>query len=192
MRRIGHKGADALAPGNTLASFEAAAEAGVSMIEFDVLRPRTDFDAAGNWRAAPAGPAEGSGPLVIAHDWADAARRADTVLTLDQALDALASPSLSHLEFDLDLKTIGREDEIADAVRERGLLRAGDDLGDGDADRAGAGRDRARAAPRLDPAEGDPRLDPHPVGEAVRRRRNARASQPLAERDRARARRTSA
>ena len=41
MRRIGHKGADALVPGNTLASFEAAAKAGVSMIEFDVLRPRS-------------------------------------------------------------------------------------------------------------------------------------------------------
>lgn len=93
MRRIGHKGADTLVPGNTLASFEAAAKAGVSMIEFDVLRPRSDFDAAGNWRAAAPGPAEGSGPLVIAHDWADAARRADTVLTLDQALDALASPA---------------------------------------------------------------------------------------------------
>ena len=37
-RRVGHKGADLIAPGNTLASFDAAIEAGVDMIEFDVER----------------------------------------------------------------------------------------------------------------------------------------------------------
>jgi glycerophosphoryl diester phosphodiesterase len=36
--RIGHRGAAALAPENTLASFRAALEAGVDLIEFDVLR----------------------------------------------------------------------------------------------------------------------------------------------------------
>lgn len=122
MRLIGHKGADAIAPGNTLASFEAALEAGAEMIEFDVLRPRDDFGEDGNWRAAEAGPARGSGPLLIAHDWANAASRGDSVLTLDEALDALAEPPLDKLEFDLDLKTIGREDEIIGALRERGLL----------------------------------------------------------------------
>ena len=35
--RIGHKGADALVPGNTIASFEKAVEVGVDVIEFDVL-----------------------------------------------------------------------------------------------------------------------------------------------------------
>ena len=38
MRRVGHKGADLIAPGNTTESFDAALEAGVDMIEFDVLR----------------------------------------------------------------------------------------------------------------------------------------------------------
>ena len=37
LRRVGHKGADLIAPGNTFASFAAAVEAGVDMIEFDVL-----------------------------------------------------------------------------------------------------------------------------------------------------------
>ena len=62
MLRIGHKGADALVPGNTLESFAAAVEAGVDAIEFDVLRPRGDFDrrratgvARPPARAAPAG-----------------------------------------------------------------------------------------------------------------------------------------
>jgi glycerophosphoryl diester phosphodiesterase len=35
-RRIGHGGASALAPANTLASFEAAAAAGIDIAEFDV------------------------------------------------------------------------------------------------------------------------------------------------------------
>ena len=53
MKRVGHKGADHVAPGNTLASFEAALEHGVDMIEFDVLRLR-------------------DGRLVLAHDLEDA------------------------------------------------------------------------------------------------------------------------
>ena len=52
MLTIGHKGADALAPGNTLESFAAAVEAGVDAIEFDVLRPRDDFGEAEDWRRA--------------------------------------------------------------------------------------------------------------------------------------------
>lgn len=120
MLRIGHKGADALAPGNTLASFTAAAEAGVDAIEFDVLRPRGDFDRAEDWRGARGGPGRASAPLLVAHDWADAARREP--LTLAEALDALAAPPLDRIRFDLDLKVAGREDEIIAALRERDLL----------------------------------------------------------------------
>ena len=39
-RRVGHKGADMIAPGNTFESFDAALAAGVDMIEFDVLPER--------------------------------------------------------------------------------------------------------------------------------------------------------
>jgi glycerophosphoryl diester phosphodiesterase len=42
VRRVGHKGADLIAPGNTAASFDAAVEAGVDMIEFDVLPEHAD------------------------------------------------------------------------------------------------------------------------------------------------------
>ena len=44
MRRIGHKGADLIVPGNTPASFDAALAHGVDMIEFDVL-PEHQHDA---------------------------------------------------------------------------------------------------------------------------------------------------
>jgi glycerophosphoryl diester phosphodiesterase len=119
MLRIGHKGADALAPGNTLESFAAAVEAGVDAIEFDVLRPRADFADGVDWRHAPAGPAQAGGPLVVAHDWGDAGRR--DPMTLADALDALTRPPLDGIRFDLDLKVAGREDEIVAAIAERNL-----------------------------------------------------------------------
>lgn len=108
---VGHKGADALEPGNTLASFEAAAAAGVPMIEFDVLWLRD---------GSPELSAAERSELVIAHDWGDAAARRP--LTLDEALAALARPPLDGLEFDLDIKLPGREPEIADALRRHGLV----------------------------------------------------------------------
>ena len=37
------------------------------VIEFDVLRPESDFADGSEWRTAPAGPARGTGPLVIAN-----------------------------------------------------------------------------------------------------------------------------
>jgi glycerophosphoryl diester phosphodiesterase len=118
--RVGHKGADALVPGNTVESFAAAVEVGIDVIEFDVLRPRGDFPSA-DWRRAPAGPAAGTGPLLVAHDWAAAARR-ERDLTLDAALDAFTRPPLDRVRFDLDLKIAGREDEVVAALEHRGLV----------------------------------------------------------------------
>lgn len=117
--RIGHKGADAIAPGNTLASFEAAVEVGVDIVELDVLRPRGDFDEAAEWTRAQGGPARASGPLLVAHDWGAATR--GEPLTLDAALDAFTRPPLDRVRFDLDLKIAGREDEVVRALGERGL-----------------------------------------------------------------------
>ena len=118
--RVGHKGADALAPGNTLASFHAAVETGVDLIEFDILRPESDFDDGSEWQTAAAGPARATGPLLVAHDWADARRRSP--LTMDEALDAFTRPPLDEVAIDLDLKIAGREDEVVAALRERDLL----------------------------------------------------------------------
>ena len=110
-RRIGHKGAHAIEHGNTLGSFAAGVKHGAEMIELDVLRLRDghpDRD-----------PAERS-PLVVAHDWEDAASREP--LTLEQALDAFTRPPLDRIEIDLDLKLPGREDELVGVVREHGLV----------------------------------------------------------------------
>ena len=74
IRRVGHKGASLIAPGNTLASFDAALAAGVDMIEFDIL------------------PARGTGELILAHD-PSAARRGSPP-TLEEGLAHLASPAI--------------------------------------------------------------------------------------------------
>jgi glycerophosphoryl diester phosphodiesterase len=119
--RIGHKGADAIAPGNTLESFLAAVEVGVDVIELDVLRPQADFADGSDWRRAAAGPdPDAGGPLVVAHDWGDARRREP--MTLAECLDAFTEPPLDRVEIDLDLKVAGREDEVARALHERRLL----------------------------------------------------------------------
>jgi glycerophosphoryl diester phosphodiesterase len=108
---VGHKGADLIRPGNTVASFEAAVEAGVDLIELDVLWTRDGH---------PSIPVSERSPLVVAHDWHDAARRRP--LTLAEGLDAFLAPPLDRVEVDLDLKLPGREAEVVEALRERDLL----------------------------------------------------------------------
>jgi len=100
-KRIGHKGADAIAPGNTRESFEAAVEAGVDMIEFDVLRDR-------------------GRRLVVAHDYHDASGRRPMLLA--EALDAFLESPLEGVELDCDLKLPGREAELAGALAGHDLL----------------------------------------------------------------------
>jgi glycerophosphoryl diester phosphodiesterase len=109
LRLVGHKGADLIAPGNTLESFRAAAEAGVDTIELDVL-----------WLRDAHLPLEERAPLVVAHDWHDAASRKP--LELAEALDAFLEPPLDRIEIDLDIKLPGREEEVVEALRERGLI----------------------------------------------------------------------
>ena len=111
IRRVGHKGAADLVEGNTIASFERAVEIGVDMIEFDVLRLRD---------GAPELPAADRSPLVVAHDWDDAAVRPR--LTLEEALDAFTRPPLDRVEIDCDLKLPGREEELVAALGDRDLL----------------------------------------------------------------------
>jgi len=103
LRRVGHKGAHHIAPGNTRASFDAALEAGVDMIEFDVLPER-----------AP------TRRLLIAHDYEDAESRSP--MTLAEVLDYLAAERFAEVELDVDLKLPGYEAAVLDALRATGLL----------------------------------------------------------------------
>ena len=98
--RVGHKGADHVAPGNTAASFQAALDCGVDMIEFDVLQLH-------------------DGRLVLAHDHGDAAEREP--LSLDQGLDLLAGEAYREVGLDVDLKLPGYEAEVIAGLADRGL-----------------------------------------------------------------------
>ena len=100
LKRVGHKGADLVAPGNTFESFQAALDLRVDMIEFDVLRTR-------------------DGRLVLAHDYEDAEGR--TAPTLEEGLDHFADDAYADTELDVDLKLPGYEREVVDGIRDRGL-----------------------------------------------------------------------
>jgi glycerophosphoryl diester phosphodiesterase len=85
---IGHRGAAALAPENTLASLEAAVAAGVDLVEFDV-----------------------SPGLMLAHSESEVG---DDSLSLDDALEFLRRHDVgAHL----DVKRVGVEEGVVDAVR---------------------------------------------------------------------------
>jgi len=100
--RVGHKGADLIAPGNTRSSFDVALAAGVDMIEFDVL------------------PERGSDRLVLAHDYRHVP--AEPVATLEEALGHLSSPAFAGIELDVDLKLPGYELAVVQALRDHALL----------------------------------------------------------------------
>ncbi len=99
-QRIGHGGASAIERANTLAGFDAARDVGVDMIEFDVRA----------WR----------GELVLAHTIFHARRGGN--VRLDDALAHLAQPSFDGIGLGVDLKHVGCEASVIDALRRHGLL----------------------------------------------------------------------
>ena len=118
--RIGHRGAAALAPENTLRSFRAAVAEGVDLIEFDVLDLLR-------------------GPLVLAHsDHLDEVSHgaaigrvrqlslealrefAPELPTLDDALGFFVDEA-PHVGLHVDLKLRHRLDELGAAIRRHGL-----------------------------------------------------------------------
>lgn len=94
--RIGHRGAAALAPENSLEAIALAVELGCDLVEFDV-------HAVG-------------GALVVVHDRPDAAHE---LPSLDEVLAFLRS---SGAGVHLDLKAHGAEQAVAAALRRHGLL----------------------------------------------------------------------
>ncbi|MGZ4185083.1 MAG: glycerophosphodiester phosphodiesterase [Solirubrobacteraceae bacterium] len=98
--RIGHGGASALAPANTLASFDAAHDVGVDMVEFDVRA----------WH----------GELVLAHTVLHARRGGN--VSLRDALAYLSQPRFADLGLNVDLKHPGCEQPLLDGLRDAGLL----------------------------------------------------------------------
>ena len=104
LRRVGHKGAAAIAPGNTLEGFDAALACGVDMIEFDVLSAHVD----------------GTGRLLIAHDHEDLRTHAE--LSFEQALEHLSGAAFAGVQLDVDIKLPGYELRVAQTLRDFGLV----------------------------------------------------------------------
>lgn len=96
--RIGHRGAKALAPENTLEAFRAAVATGVDLVEFDVI--------AGH-----------DGRLVVAHGLVDV--DPDTP-SLDDALRYFVDEAPT-VGVHLDLKLTRREHDVVEAVKRFGL-----------------------------------------------------------------------
>jgi glycerophosphoryl diester phosphodiesterase len=99
-QRIGHGGASALAPANTLASFDAALGVGIDMVEFDVRA----------W----------DGELVLAHTVLHARRGGN--VRLRDALAHLSSRRFRDVELNVDVKHVGCERALIDGLRAAGLL----------------------------------------------------------------------
>lgn len=118
--RIGHRGAGALAPENTVHSFRAAVAAAVDLVEFDVFELR-------------------AGDLVVAHsnDLREVSHGSHEGTVRDLSLDALreACPELPTFEealaffvdeapdvgLHVDMKVRGRERDVVAALDRRGL-----------------------------------------------------------------------
>jgi glycerophosphoryl diester phosphodiesterase len=98
--RIGHGGASALAPANTLASFDAALEVGVDMVEFDVRECR--------------------GELVLAHTIFHSRRASNP--RLDEALAHLSQAKFGEVEVNVDVKRVGYEQRLVEQLTEAGLI----------------------------------------------------------------------
>lgn len=96
--RVGHRGAPALAPENTIAALRAAVEHGVDVVEFDVLADLDDR-------------------LVLAHSHLELPHER---ATLDDALGYLAA---TNVAVQVDLKQRGLEERVAAALRAHALVR---------------------------------------------------------------------
>lgn len=95
--RVGHRGAAALAPENTLPALQAAVEVGVDLVEFDVVRTR-------------------EGDLLLAHSGDHLPADGPN---LDDALGYLAGAGVgAHV----DLKESGFEGEVARALQRHGMV----------------------------------------------------------------------
>ena len=98
--RIGHKGAAALAPENTIESLAAALDQNVDMVEFDVVQAD-------------------DGELLVAHSPDEITA---TTPTLDTALAFLGAQAPGHVGLNCDLKWHGYEQETLAALRSHGFV----------------------------------------------------------------------
>ncbi len=119
--RVGHRGASALAPENTLRALELAVELGCDMLEFDVLDLADGMLVlahSNDLREVSHGAARGR---VRRRNLAALRRVAPDLPTLDEAL-AFCAERLPGIGLQVDLKRRGFERAVVEALRRHGLL----------------------------------------------------------------------
>ena len=119
--RVGHRGASALAPENTLQALELAVELGCDMLEFDVLDLADGtlvLAHSNDLREVSHGAARGR---VRSRDLEGLRRVAPDLPTLDEAL-AFCADRLPGIGLQIDLKRLGTEAATVEAVRRHGVL----------------------------------------------------------------------
>jgi glycerophosphoryl diester phosphodiesterase len=119
--RVGHRGASALAPENTLRALELAVELGCDMLEFDVLDLSDGtlvLAHSNDLREVSHGAASGR---VRSRDLAGLRHVAPDLPTLDEAL-AFCADRLPGIGLQVDLKRVGIEAATVDAIRRHGVL----------------------------------------------------------------------
>lgn len=119
--RVGHRGAAALAPENTLRSLARALELGVDLVEFDVLDVRDGtlvLAHSDNLYEVSHGAARGR---VRSRTLGELRRVAPELPTLDEAL-AFLSGRAPQAGLHVDLKRRGYEEALVEALRRHGVL----------------------------------------------------------------------
>jgi glycerophosphoryl diester phosphodiesterase len=119
--RVGHRGASALAPENTLQALELAVELGCDMLEFDVLDLADGtlvLAHSNDLREVSHGAARGR---VRSRDLEGLRRVAPDLPTLDEAL-AFCADRLPGIGLQLDLKRLGTEAATVEAIRRHDVL----------------------------------------------------------------------
>jgi len=119
--RVGHRGASALAPENTLRALELAVELGCDMLEFDVLDLADGtlvLAHSNDLREVSHGASTGR---VRSRDLAGLRRVAPDLPTLEEAL-AFCAARLPGIGLQLDLKNRGIEAAAVEALRRHGVL----------------------------------------------------------------------
>jgi glycerophosphoryl diester phosphodiesterase len=119
--RVGHRGASALAPENTLRALELAVELGCDMLEFDVLDLADGtlvLAHSNDLREVSHGAARGR---VRSRDLEGLRRVAPDLPTLDEAL-AFCADRLPGIGLQLDLKRLGIEAATVEAMHRHSVL----------------------------------------------------------------------
>ncbi len=118
--RVGHRGARAYEPENTLRSFRKAVELGVDAVELDVRRTK-DGEVVVIHDADVGRTTDGKGlvsELTLEEIKRFSAGEGERVPTLEEALDFLGE----RVKVLIELKEVGVEEEVVGLVREKGLV----------------------------------------------------------------------